>query len=879
MANTTNKTASIHIIDIPYPADRPYSYLIPASLANSVEPGVIVEVPFGKSNRRMTGVVTAYPTQMPETECKPVTQVFGDGPVLSADLLELCRFLKEYTLCTYGEAVRAVLPSAAMSKIITYYRVLTEEERTSEIPMKTALSKIGERGQRVYMLAQKKGRFSRQTLQNEVDFNLTAVFADLVKYGLIERCTELKNASAVKYRRILSPSESLMLESKLDDGYFDAVMAKLSGANQKKILEAVFREGDSVDAVLYEKLGIPLQSGRTSAATLEKKGLITVQLEEEYRNHFTRDSFDTAAVTSGKTEKPTLSPEQHRARDAIVGLYESGKPAGALLHGVTGSGKTNVIMAAIDRVLEDGRGVIMLVPEIALTPQTVGIFMNRYGDEIAVIHSAISAGEKYDAWRRVRDGQVKVVIGTRSAIFAPFENLGMIVIDEEHEYTYKSDTDPKYHAHDIARKRCADHNAVMVLSSATPSVTSYYKAKTGGYTLIELKERYGNAQLPEVKIYDMRGETSMGNLSPVGGLLSMRLHEDRDAGNQSILFLNRRGYNNYVSCRTCGKSLKCPNCSVTLTYHSTGRVAVSKDDETYEAQRREKGYLTCHMCGYRTRVPETCPQPDCGSAHFLFMGCGTQKAEDDIADQFPDLRVLRMDLDTTQAKFSHEEILSKFRAGEADVLLGTQMVTKGHDFPKVATVGVLNADGSLMLDDYRAAERTFAMLTQVIGRAGRGDIPGCAVIQTYNPDNEVLLMAANQDYSRFYEGEIRLRETFCFPPFCDIAVITLSCTDEQYLNMVCVRMRERIIERTEGAFGDVPLMLYGPFEAPVYRVQNTFRMRLVMKCRLNRRTREMLSELLVEFSKFTPGSGGKPRNFSKSSQKITVSVDLNPTTV
>ncbi len=871
--------AQIHIIDIPYPADRAYSYLVPLSMENSVEPGVIVEVPFGKSNRRMTGVVTAYPAELPGQDCKPVTQVFGDGPMLSPDLLELCRFLKEYTLCTYGEAVRAVLPSAAMSKIITYYRVLSEEERTSEVPLKSALSRIGERGQRVYTLAKTRGRFSRQTLQNEVDFNLNSVFSELVKYGLIERCEEVKNASAVKYRRIIAPSESLVLESRLDENYFSSVLSALTGANQKKILEEVFRSGACVDSVLYEKLGIPLQSGRTSAQTLEKRGLIAVTNEEEYRNHFTRDSFRAASVVSGKNGPVTLSPEQQRARDAVVALYESGKPAGALLHGVTGSGKTNVIMAAIDRVLEDGRGVIMLVPEIALTPQTVGIFMNRYGESIAVIHSALSAGEKFDAWRRVRDGKVKVVIGTRSAIFAPFENIGMIIIDEEHEYTYKSDTDPKYQAHDIARKRCADHNAVMLLSSATPSVTSYYKAKTGGYTLVELKERYGNAVLPEVKIYDMRGETAMGNLSPVGGLLAMRLHEDRDAGNQSILFLNRRGYNNYVSCRKCGKSLKCPNCSVTLTYHSTGRVAAAKDDETYEAQRREKGYLTCHMCGYRTKVPEKCPQSDCGSEHFLFMGCGTQKAEDDIADQFPDLRVLRMDLDTTQAKFSHEEILSKFRAGEADVLLGTQMVTKGHDFPRVATVGVLNADGSLMLDDYRASERTFAMLTQVIGRAGRGDIPGCAVIQTYNPDNEVLLMAARQDYPSFFDGEIRLRKAFCFPPFCDIAVITLTCADEQYLNMACVRMRERIIERTEGSFGDVPLVLYGPFEAPVYRVQNTYRMRLVLKCRLNKRTREMLSELLCEFSKFTPGSGGKERNFSKSSHKISVSVDLNPTTV
>jgi primosomal protein N' (replication factor Y) len=323
--------------------------------------------------------------------------------------------------------------------------------------------------------------------------------------------------------------------------------------------------------------------------------------------------------------------------------------------------------------------------------------------------------------------------------------------------------------------------------------------------------------------------------------------------------------------------VKCPNCSVTLTYHAKKRRLSAPDGEDLTKQRREDGYLACHFCGYRSGVPEKCPE--CGKNHFLFMGAGTQKAEDDIASLLPDLRVLRMDLDTTQAKFSHEDILSRFRRGEADVLLGTQMVTKGHDFPRVATVGVLNADSTLQLEDYRAGERTFAMLTQVIGRAGRGDIPGTAVIQTYNPSNDVILMAAKQDYPAFYEGEIRLRKALCFPPFCDIAVITLSSDDEGYLNLVITRMHERIIEHTREAFSDVPLVLYGPFEAPVYRVQNQCRMRLVLKCRLNRRTRAFLSELMCEFGKSGPVDAGKKTVSAKSSRRITVSVDLNPSTV
>ena len=419
----------------------------------------------------------------------------------------------------------------------------------------------------------------------------------------------------------------------------------------------------------------------------------------------------------------------------------------------------------------------------------------------------------------------------------------------------------------------------MLLSSATPSVTSYYKAKTGVYRLVELKERYNGAALPAVEIYDMRGETARGNLSPVGARLAEKLREDKAAGHQAILFLNRRGYNNYVACKSCGRSIKCPNCSVTLTYHAyRSRLArIDKTDERYEENRRENGTLICHLCGHREKVPEKCPA--CGHEHFMFMGAGTQKAEDDIVSMFPDLNVLRMDYDTTQSKFAHEEILAQFRRGEADVLLGTQMVTKGHDFPRVATVGVLNADGSLAVDDYRAAERTFAMLTQVIGRAGRADVPGTAVIQTYDPGNEVIRLAAEQNYEKFYEGEIKLRKSLTFPPFCDIAVITLSGEDEGYLGLVTTRMYERVIELTRLDFRDIPLVLYGPFEAPIYRVQNTCRMRLVLKCRLTKRTRAFLAELLTEFGKSGPSrfTGGMVQ--TRSARRVTVSVDLNPSTV
>ena len=868
--------AKIFIMDIPYHVDIAYSYYIPQSLEDSVITGGMVEVPFGKGNRKMTGVVVDITSEECDEKTKPISSVIGDGPVLTGELIGLCRFIKDYTLCTFGDAVRAVIPSAALSKVIAYYRVIPENERTSDIPFSDALEALGDRGRLVYSAAEKKQKFSRQYLQTELEFDCTGIIAKMLHFGLCERCVDIKTSSVPKIRRYLSLSPKLEAETEHDPSYFDEILTRLRGVNQKKILEGVKIAGRIADTALYDDLGIKHTAGKNASDTLVNYGLISVTEEEAYRNHFTVDYMDDKPFV-----KPALSPEQMSARDTIVSMYESHKPCAALLHGVTGSGKTNVIMASIDRVLEDGRGVIMLVPEIALTPQTVGIFLRRYGDNIAVIHSGLSGGERYDAWRRIKTGQANVVIGTRSAIFAPLHDIGMIIIDEEHEYTYKSDTNPKYHAHDIARYRCRDHNAVMLLSSATPSITSYYKAKTGVYTLIELKERYGNAVLPTVQIYDMRGETQRGNLSPVGTFLADRLHSDKEEGNQSILFLNRRGYNNYVSCRTCGKSLKCPNCSVTLTYHAKkGHFASTDshdDPDAYENDRRQGGYLTCHTCGYRSSVPEKCPE--CGKEHFLFVGCGTQKAEDDIASLFPDLRILRMDFDTTQAKYSHEEILTKFRNGEADVLLGTQMVTKGHDFPKVATVGVLNADSALSLDDYRAGERTFAMLTQVIGRAGRGEIPGCAVIQTYNPDNDVLLMAARQDYTGFYENEIRLRRALCFPPFCDIAVITLSSKDEGYLGVATKRMYESIIEYTRMTYSDIPLMVYGPFEAPVYRVQNMCRMRFVLKCRINRRTREFLSQLMCEFAKSSPSEYRRTMISARTDSRLTVSVDLNPNTV
>ena len=543
-----------------------------------------------------------------------------------------------------------------------------------------------------------------------------------------------------------------------------------------------------------------------------------------------------------------LNDSQQAAYDRLCALQNGGMPEAALLYGVTGSGKTLVYIKLIQRTLEMGKNAILLVPEIALTPQMLQKFRLYFGTQVAVMHSGLTAAQRYDEYCRIQRGQARVVIGTRTAVFAPLTDLGCIILDEEQEHTYKSDMSPKYHAKDIARYRSAHQNSLMLLASATPSFDSYYKAKEGKYALVTLKNRYGGAKLPRVSVVDMRKSAAGGVTSPLGNMLCEKLVETKELGNQSILFINRRGYNNFLSCRSCGEAVSCPTCSVSMTYHTYGG--------SYD-----RGELRCHWCGRRMPVPTTCPS--CQSEHIARMGYGTQRIEQELSELLPSAQILRMDTDTTSAKNAYEELLGKFRRREADILLGTQMVTKGHDFPAVTLVGVLLADASLYLDDYRAAERTFAMLTQVIGRAGRADKEGEAIIQTNNPDNDCIRLACKQDYERFYENEIRLRKQLRFPPFCDIALMTLSSNDEKELMKASGILSKNFETLAKGEYSDLPLMTFGPFEAPVYKVDNKYRMRMVVKCKLNKRSRAMFSSLLSDFSR----SGAKGLNLS---------IDFNP---
>ena len=540
-----------------------------------------------------------------------------------------------------------------------------------------------------------------------------------------------------------------------------------------------------------------LERAATTAATLrelQEAGMISLQSETVYR---------LPKIFKEEKKQIILNKEQQSVLDTFLKDYENDDLKHYLLHGVTGSGKTEVYMEMLDAVLKKGKQAIVLIPEIALTFQTVMRFYGRFGEKVSVMHSKMSAGERFDQMERAKKGEISVMIGPRSAVFTPFLNLGMIVIDEEHENSYKSETTPKYHAREVAKKRCAMSGAVLVLGSATPSVESYFQAKCGEYRLLELKERIGNSELANVQVVDLRRELKEGNRSVLSRALRARMQETLEKGQQIMLFLNRRGHTGFISCRSCGHVLKCPHCDVSLTYHK---------DQT----------MRCHYCGFEQRSVKNCPE--CGSPYIGGFRAGTQQIEEVVKKEFPNARILRMDLDTTRKKGSYEEILNSFAKKEADILIGTQMIVKGHDFPAVTLVGVLLADLSLHASDYMAAERTFQLLTQAVGRAGRGESRGNAVIQTYQPEHYAVHEAANQDYQAFYELEIAYRDLMSYPPMSGMMAMLLMSADEELLETESEKIKTMILEM------DIPLLrLNGPTPAVISKLSDIYRRVIYLK--------------------------------------------------
>lgn len=569
--------------------------------------------------------------------------------------------------------------------------------------------------------------------------------------------------------------------------------------------------------------------------TLKKHNVV-----EFYNKEVLRNPYSTAKEVV--KENIVLSPEQNKAYLQNRKLLDKGGVG--LLFGVTGSGKTQIYLKLIDDVLDAGRDAIVLVPEISLTPQVLEKFHSRYGSKTAVIHSGLSLGERNDEFKRIDRGEAKIVIGTRSAVFAPVHNLGIIIIDEEQEQTYKSERTPRYNAKDVARYRTKYNNALLLLGSATPSIESYSNALKGKYTLSVLNERYGNAVLPDVVTVDMKKELRNGNKSCISSVLRESLIETVENGKQAILLINRRGYNTFIACNECGHILTCPNCSISLTYHSYNN------------------RLTCHYCGYTKRLDNKCD--NCQSDSVRYSGYGTQRIEEEVSALVPGARVLRMDADTTSTKFSHEKLLNQFAQKEYNILIGTQMVAKGLDFEDVSLVGVVNADNSLYDESYFANERAFDLITQVVGRAGRRNTQGKAIIQTVNPYNEIIEFASNQDYKAFYDSEIQIRKLMIYPPFCDIFLATFTGENENDVALCAKAFFEEMVELNKSQYSDVKLVALGPTPARISKINNSYRYRLALKTKNNKRIRQMITNILKSVQK------------NKLYSKVSIGISLNP---
>lgn len=577
--------------------------------------------------------------------------------------------------------------------------------------------------------------------------------------------------------------------------------------------------------------------GKSVLDNLVKYGICEYYKKEVFRNPYGN------ADSLVDRKDIVLSAEQEKAFLTYSDMLKNGGGTG-LLYGVTGSGKTQVYLKLIDEAVDMGKDVIVMVPEISLTPQALSIFHKRYGKKVAVFHSGLSLGERNDEYKRADCGEAKIVIGTRSAVFAPLHNLGLIVIDEEQEHTYKSERTPKYNAADAANFRCKYNKALLLLTSATPSVESYSAAVNGKYKLCELNERYGKSTLPQVITVDMKAEIKGGNKTPVSNTLKNLLEETLEKKKQAILLINRRGYNTFIACNDCGHVITCPNCSISLTYHSYNNS------------------LMCHYCGYSKPLDNVCTE--CGSKNIRYSGYGTQRIEDEIERLFPQARIIRMDADTTSAKFSHQRIFDAFSNGDYDILIGTQMVAKGLDFPNVELVGVVNADNSLYDENYTANERSFDLITQVVGRSGRRNASGKAVIQTINPNNEIIEFASRQDYKAFYDSEINLRKLLTYPPFCDIYSVSFTSEDENKSALCAKEFFDIFVELNKTEYKNEKFIVLGPSPAKISKISNNYRHRLAIKCKNSKSVRRMLNDILQKIAKM------------KEYKEVTVGIDLNP---
>ena len=794
--------AKIAVSAANFAIDKPYSYHIPVNL--TVLPGQRVTIPFGRGNRRCEGVVLSVEDGS-EEKLKAIEQILDPEPVVSEYQLRLAAFVRERYFCTFYDAVRAMLPAGLWFQTKSTVS-LTEDRSWTEKTIKN------EDAQAILnLLNDLGGQAPEQILKDalEDEERLQAAMQYLLRKKWISTQADYSRRLNDKTERIAvltsSPEEALEFASHRPK----------SAAMQKAVLELLC----SVGSVSVKELCYFTGASTATVNRLEKLGYLTLT---------ERPVLRCKEIKPAKLDGPLVLNEDQAEAFAMLNLQrKEAEPGVALLYGVTGSGKTSVYIKLIQTCLDKGKSAMLLVPEIALTPQLLATMAAYFGETVAVLHSSLSAAERYDQWKRVKTGEAKLVVGTRSAVFAPCENLGLVILDEEQEHSYKSENSPRYHAREVAIWRGAKEKALVLLGSATPSVESMYRAKTGAYRLYELRHRFGGRKLPDVTIVDMREELKKGNDLSFSETLRDAIIDTHDAGKQTILLLNRRGNARALVCVDCRETPECPRCAVHLTYHS--------------ANNR----LMCHYCGFSQSVPDRCPQ--CGGP-LKQIGTGTQKVQQEMELLFPDYETARMDADTVSAVNTHEKILEHFQNDQVPILVGTQMVAKGLNLPNVTLVGVLDADLGLYTDSFRAAETTFNMLTQVVGRAGRGDAPGLAVIQTLQPDHQVIRLAAKQDYDGFYDLEINLRKLQNVPPFGDILTVTFTGQEETAVLRGAAKFRDSLnawLRQPENA-GNYTLL--GPAPCAVPKINYNFRYRLTLRGKLTRQVRGVIAHLLQQFS-------------------------------
>jgi primosomal protein N' (replication factor Y) len=777
-------------VSLPVPLDQPFTYALPETLRHRVNPGCRVLVPFG--SRKLTGVVLRCHDEPPEVATREALRLIDSEAVLDAELIALGKWISGYYCAPLGEVLRGMLPLASDIRRGKVYS-LTDAGRDAARQLLFDSSPEDPVVQILRMLDRRP--LSASYIERKLPLAANALRALERKHFVI--------AEQVQTERdpLRAPSERLRLEAT------GAAPAGKLPKPERELLAFLELHPGSHNLKDLESM---VRDASPAARALARKKLVTLRAEP------------VALIAAAAVRAPhVLNPAQAAAFEQIRAAIAARKFHTFLLHGVTGSGKTEVYLNAIDATLAEGRSALLLVPEIALTPAVAGQFFSRFGDHVAILHSAFSDSERSDQWRRIRSGAASVVVGTRSGVFAPMRNLGLIVVDEEHDQSYKQEETPRYNGRDVAIVRAQAAGACVVLGSATPCLESRYNAERGKYTLLELPGRIEERPMPRVELIDMRTEflETRKQATFSRRLLEAVAHRVEN-GEQSIILLNRRGFSSFVACRSCGERVQCANCSVTLTFH-----------------RRDRRLL-CHYCSYAERVPTHCPK--CQSEHIYFLGVGSEKVEEELHREFPEARIARLDRDTATAKRQYEAILQGFRERSYDILVGTQMIAKGHDIPNVTLVGVVSADVGLGLPDFRAAERTFQLLTQVAGRAGRGSLPGIVLIQTINPDHYAVRMAAAQDYQTFYEKELQFRRMMHYPPFSAMAnILVRSERQEQALRM-STELGHCLTPAPE------KIKILGPAEAPVNRLKNEFRYQLLIKAA----SRKALNELLQRAQAF-----------------------------